>query len=63
MPFERRERALGKEIVSFPDWEFGNEIKAVMDPSMVCTLCQDPFGRDENIINSGGQVWHEGCFV
>jgi hypothetical protein len=30
---------------------------------MVCTLCQDPFGRDENIINSGGQVWHEGCFV
>ncbi|CAI8030510.1 LIM and senescent cell antigen-like-containing domain protein 2 [Geodia barretti] len=34
-----------------------------MDPGMVCTLCQDPFGRDENIINSGGQVWHEGCFV
>ena len=34
-----------------------------LDPGMMCTLCQDPFGRDENIVNSGGQVWHEGCFV
>lgn len=34
-----------------------------MDPAMVCNLCQEPFGRDENIINSGGQVWHEPCFV
>ena len=37
--------------------------KAKMDPGMVCTLCQEAFGRDENILNSGGQVWHEACFV
>lgn len=34
-----------------------------MDFGGVCTLCQDPFEPSDGMVNAGGHVWHEGCFV
>lgn len=28
-----------------------------------CLRCGEGFGQDEQIVNSGGQVWHGECFV
>lgn len=28
-----------------------------------CERCTEGFGLDEQIVNSGGQVWHAECFV
>ena len=37
--------------------------RANMDFGGVCYLCQEQFDRTEGMVNAGGQVWHEGCFV
>lgn len=34
-----------------------------MTDSARCTLCNEPFKAEENLINSGGEVWHVKCFV
>ena len=28
-----------------------------------CSLCQDAFDPSESVINSGGELWHQRCFV
>ncbi len=30
---------------------------------LTCVRCADGFGLNEQIVNSGGQVWHAECFV
>lgn len=30
---------------------------------LVCVRCNDGFELNEQIVNSGGQVWHAECFV
>lgn len=30
---------------------------------LACVRCGDGFGLNEQIVNSGGQVWHAECFV
>lgn len=34
-----------------------------MDFGGVCNLCKDPFGPEEGMVNTGGNIWHEDCFV
>ena len=34
-----------------------------MDFGGVCNLCQETFGPSDGMVNAGGFVWHEGCFV
>ena len=29
----------------------------------LCSRCQLEFGRDEEIVNSNGEIWHRECFV
>lgn len=31
--------------------------------NFVCLRCGEGFGPTEQIVNSGGQVWHGECFV
>lgn len=28
-----------------------------------CFRCAEPFEVEEQIVNSGGEVWHQDCFV
>ena len=35
----------------------------MMDFGGVCNLCKDPFGPEEGMVNTGGNIWHEDCFV
>lgn len=38
--------------------------KMAFNPGSVsCYLCGEPFSVNENMVNSGGQVWHQKCFV
>ncbi|XP_071837962.1 LIM and senescent cell antigen-like-containing domain protein 1 isoform X1 [Apostichopus japonicus] len=34
-----------------------------MASTALCTRCHDGFKLDERIVNSGGECWHEDCFV
>ncbi|XP_019855906.1 PREDICTED: LIM and senescent cell antigen-like-containing domain protein 1 isoform X2 [Amphimedon queenslandica] len=34
-----------------------------MDFGGYCNLCQDPFEPTDGMVNAGGHVWHETCFV
>lgn len=36
---------------------------AVDIDSLTCVRCGDGFGQNEQIVNSGGAVWHAECFV
>ena len=39
-------------------------VKMAFNPGSVsCALCGDLFSVNENMVNSGGQVWHQKCFV
>lgn len=29
----------------------------------VCSRCRHGFNKDEEIVNSGGEIWHTQCFV
>jgi len=29
----------------------------------VCSRCRKGFSKDEEIVNSGGEIWHTQCFV
>jgi len=29
----------------------------------VCSRCRHGFSKDEEIVNSGGEIWHTQCFV
>jgi hypothetical protein len=31
--------------------------------NLLCVRCNDGFALNEQIVNSGGQVWHAECFV
>jgi len=39
-------------------------VAAVMSMNgAVCSRCRKGFSKDEEIVNSGGEIWHTQCFV
>ena len=40
-----------------------NSLKDMSLTGALCTRCQQGFSKDEEIVNSSGQIWHTKCFV